>query len=93
MMSLEEEQEILMNAADVLIDIFLAESTLLRTMKLAEANGIENCSLQIAITKTFISDAMERIMVNGKHAIAAFGEGGHPAGGVPAGAEGVRGIG
>ena len=75
MMSLEEEQEILMNAADVLIDIFLAESTLLRTMKLAEANGIENCSLQIAITKTFISDAMERIMVNGKHAIAAFGEG------------------
>lgn len=75
MLELEDEQEILMNAADVMNDIYVAESSLLRLEKLIVKNGIEACDIQIAIVKVFISDAMERINLNGKHAITAFAEG------------------
>jgi len=75
MMDLEKQQEILMYAADVMIDIYAMESTLLRTEKMIQIKGADNCSLFIDITKTFISDAMERVNINGKHAICGYAEG------------------
>jgi alkylation response protein AidB-like acyl-CoA dehydrogenase len=75
MMELQHEQEILMNAADVLMDIFLMESTLLRTEKLVKMKGEEAASVHVDMARCFISDAMERINLNGKHAITAFAEG------------------
>lgn len=75
MQSLENEQEILMNVADMLIDTFNAESALLRAAKLAEKNGEEAAKLQIAIMSVYLSDALERLNTNGKHALAAFAEG------------------
>ncbi len=39
MMKIENEQEILMNIADMAMDTFNAESALLRVMKLAERKG------------------------------------------------------
>jgi alkylation response protein AidB-like acyl-CoA dehydrogenase len=72
MMELEKQQEILMNLADMAIDIFTAESTLLRTEKLIAQKGLEACSHQIAITKCYTNDAMERIYLAGKHALTAF---------------------
>lgn len=75
MMELENQQEILMNLADMAIDIFTAESTLLRTEKLVSLRGEEACVLQILITKTYLSDALERIQMAGKHAVCGFAEG------------------
>ncbi len=75
MMELQHEQEILMNAADVLMDIYLMESCLLRTQKLISLQGLEAAKYHIDMTRVFINDAMERINVNGKHAITAFAEG------------------
>ncbi len=72
MMELEKQQEILINLADMVIDVFTAESTLLRTEKLIALKGEEACEYQIAMTQCFTNDAMERVYLAGKHALAAF---------------------
>jgi len=75
MMALEEEQEILMNAADALLEIFLMESMLLRTIKLSQSKGMDAVALYHQMCKVYFSDALERVNIHGKHAIAAFAEG------------------
>jgi hypothetical protein len=72
MMQLQNEQEILMNIADMSIDTFVAESLLLRVMKLSEreANDVYKDMLNC-----FLYDAADRILKNGKDAINAFAEG------------------
>jgi alkylation response protein AidB-like acyl-CoA dehydrogenase len=75
MQKLEKEQEIIMNVADMLIELYACESVLLRVEKLVNTKGAEACALQIDIAKTYISDAMERINLSGKHAITAFNDG------------------
>ncbi|MBT8326428.1 MAG: acyl-CoA dehydrogenase family protein [Bacteroidia bacterium] len=72
MMELEKQQEILMNLADMAIDVFTAESTVLRTEKLIAQQGEEATLMQIAMTKCYVNDAMERTYLAGKHAITAF---------------------
>lgn len=72
---LQEEQEIIMNLADMLMDLYLAESTLLRVMKLTDILGYEKTGLPMDIFSTFLADATDRIAKNGKEAIAAFAEG------------------
>jgi len=74
MMKLESEQEILMNIADMSIDTFVAESLLLRVMKLAE-EGKENIDLYKDILNCFLYDAADRIHKNGKDAVNSFAEG------------------
>ncbi|MCL4156186.1 UNVERIFIED_CONTAM: hypothetical protein GTU68_037786 [Idotea baltica] len=75
MQDLEKQQEIIMLAADVLMDIFTAESTILRTQKLVSIKGEEASSVQIDATVVFVSDALERIFLNGKRAVCGFAEG------------------
>ncbi len=74
MMQLESEQEILMHMADMIIDTFQAESALLRAMKMQQ-NGNTNAALAIDATRTFLTDAADRINHSGKNAINAFAEG------------------
>ncbi len=75
MQNLEKEQEVMMDIADMLIELFVCESTLLKTEKLISIRGAEACALQIDITKTYISDSLERINLSGKHAIVSFNDG------------------
>jgi alkylation response protein AidB-like acyl-CoA dehydrogenase len=74
MMKLETEQEVLMNIADMAIDTYVAESLLLRVIKLAETSAV-NLSLYKDILNCFLYDAADRIHKNGKDAINAFAEG------------------
>lgn len=75
MMKLSEEQEILMNAADVLADIFVMESALLRAEKIIHTKGQEAAQLYIDMVKCYFFDAMDRINVSGRSALAAFADG------------------
>lgn len=75
MMGLEKEQEILIHAADVLMDILNMESGLLRAEKLVNLHGQEAAQLYVDMVKCYFFDAMDRINVNGKSALAAFAEG------------------
>jgi alkylation response protein AidB-like acyl-CoA dehydrogenase len=72
MMQLEHEQEILMSIADMAIDTYIAESLLLRVMKL---NDQPNASLYRDMLGVFLYDAADRIHKNGRDAINAFAEG------------------
>ena len=68
----KSNKRFLMNLADMAIDVFTAESTVLRTEKLIIKQGEEETKHQISMTKCFVHDAMERCYLAGKHAIAGF---------------------
>ncbi|MBX3254839.1 MAG: acyl-CoA dehydrogenase family protein [Chitinophagaceae bacterium] len=75
MMKIESEQEILMNVADMAINVFHAESALLRVMKMAEARGEAATSLYIDIARAYLYDTADRVSKSGRDAINAFAEG------------------
>lgn len=72
---LSHEQEIIMNASDMIIQLYQAESTLLRTQKLVEKNGETEAEAQISMTKVYIYDVMDKVNKYGKDAINSFAEG------------------
>ncbi len=74
MMALENEQEILMNIANMISELYLSESILLRTEKLMQMNHA-NAKTADAMMRTYLFDSMTRIEAEGKNAIAAFAEG------------------
>jgi len=69
---LNDEQELLMNLADMIIEAYVAESTLLRTQTLIMQRGEAAVSAQIAMTKIYLNEAVDKIWLAGKEAIAAF---------------------
>jgi hypothetical protein len=75
MTKIENEQEVLMNIADMAIETFNAESVLLRAMKIVEMHGEENAANVLDIMRTYLYDAADRINKSGKDAINAFADG------------------
>ena len=72
---LGDEQEILMNVADMLIEIYAAESTILRVEKLVGMKGEEACSGQIDMAKINLHHAVNIVNNAGKEALFAFSDG------------------
>ncbi|WP_200975211.1 acyl-CoA dehydrogenase family protein [Echinicola sp. 20G] len=72
---IEEEQEIMMNLADIMIEIYAVESALLRTEKRVGIQGETACKQQIAMVQVYLSEAVDKINAAGKEAIAAFTSG------------------
>ena len=75
MMKISDEQEILMNIADMAIQTFMAESTLLRVIKTTDKQGAANTALQTDIMRCYLNDANDRLNKAGKEAINAFASG------------------
>jgi len=75
MMKIEQEQEILMNVADMAIQTFNAESALLRAAKMAEAKGEAAAQFELDMMRTYLYDAADNINKFGKDAINAFADG------------------
>ncbi len=75
-LDLKKEQEILTNVANLLIDTFNAESTLLRVEKLADRSDRRHPQeVYEAILQTFLADASARMTKNATDALASFAEG------------------
>ncbi len=72
---LEKHQQLMMCAADILIEIYMAESTILRTEKNAKRLGEEAQATQIAMSKLYLYNAVETAISKGKEAIISFAEG------------------
>lgn len=72
-LDLQTEQEIMMNGADMIIDTYLAESILLRILKLNTLGLVK--PIHEAILKVFLWDATQRVVKNAKDAISSFVEG------------------
>jgi len=72
---LEKHQQVLLAASDILIEIYMAESTILRTQKNAQRFGEENQATQIAMSRLYLYNAVDTIIQKGKEAIVSFAEG------------------
>jgi alkylation response protein AidB-like acyl-CoA dehydrogenase len=57
--NLDEHQQLLMAASDMLIEIYMAESTILRTEKLAKNQGEDKVQEQIAMAKLYLYQAVD----------------------------------
>jgi alkylation response protein AidB-like acyl-CoA dehydrogenase len=75
MTTLAKEQEVLMDIADMLIDIYVGESILLRTEKLVSLKGEAASAEQLDMLRVWLYDAAERLHKSGMDAINSFTEG------------------
>ena len=75
MMTLSKEQEILMNIADIIGYIYLAESTILRVEKLVKLRGEEACTGQLDMMRIYLYQTVDKVSVAGKEALYSFAEG------------------
>ena len=75
MMSLSNEQEILMNIADMAIQVFHAESALLRVIKMTDKQGGAAVAVQTDMMHCYLNDALDNVNKAGKEAINAFADG------------------
>ena len=72
---LEEHQQLLLASADILIEIYMAESAILRTQKNAKRYGEDSQKEEIAMAKLYLYHAVETINQKGKEGIISFAEG------------------
>lgn len=77
MMSLGKEQEILMNIADIIGQVYVAESALLRVEKLYHKNGenLEAVSFQKDLADVYLYETVDKVYLAGKEALNSFAEG------------------
>ncbi len=72
MSELQNQQEILLSAADIIIDAYQMETAILRAQKLA-AKG--DAARQIDMARVFCNDAIQRIETSAKNTLAGMTEG------------------
>ena len=72
---LDAHQQLLMAASDILIEIYMAESTILRTEKLAKKEGEAKVQEQIAMAKLYLYKAVDIVTQKGKESVISFAEG------------------
>ena len=72
---LEEHQQMLLNVSDVLIEVYMVESALLRTEKNVKRFGEENQKNQIYMTQLYLYQAVDTIQSKAKQVIISSSEG------------------
>jgi alkylation response protein AidB-like acyl-CoA dehydrogenase len=74
MMELDKQQEILLNAADIIIEAYAMETAILRAQKLA-AKGAQNSDRYVDMAQVYCNDAIQRVETKAKNTLAAMAEG------------------
>jgi len=74
MMKIRDEQEVLMNVADMLINVYVFESTFLKTQKIAEITGDIN-PIESAMMQVCMHETVKNIRDVGEEALFAFVQG------------------
>ncbi|MCL6586390.1 MAG: acyl-CoA dehydrogenase family protein [Anoxybacillus sp.] len=72
---LEKEQEILVNIADIVSNIYAMESALLRTEKAIQKSGVEKNKQKLLYTEIFCQEAFNEIEAHAKETIVAVEQG------------------
>jgi len=75
MQAIQDQQEIMGVIADMVIETYAMESAVLRAQKIAETKGEAAAVLPIAMTRVYLSQAMEKIEAAAKKVIAAVADG------------------
>ncbi len=75
MMGLSEQQEVLMNCADIIMDAYQMETAILRVKKSVAATGEDVSARQIDMASVYCNDAIQRVETKAKNTIAAIAEG------------------
>ncbi len=75
MMKLQDEQEVLLNAADIIMDAYQMETVILRAKKIAEQKSEEAARIYIDMAGVYCNDAIQRIEMKARNTIAAIAEG------------------
>jgi butyryl-CoA dehydrogenase len=75
MQAIQDQQEVMGAIADITIETYAMESAVLRAQKLVESKGEKEAALAIAMTRVYLTQAMEKIEAAAKRVIAAVAEG------------------
>jgi alkylation response protein AidB-like acyl-CoA dehydrogenase len=75
MQAIQDQQEVMGAIADMTIETYAMESAVLRAQKLVESKGERDAALVIAMTRVYLTQAMEKIEAAAKRVIAAVAEG------------------
>jgi len=75
MTALADEQEVLLGASNIVMDVYAMESAILRAQKLAARQGEEQSALYLDMVRVFCNDAVERVEAEARNTLAAISEG------------------
>ncbi len=73
--AIEEQQEILMSVAEMMIEIYVAESVLVRVEKLIEREGEEKHAIAKDCALVYLHEAVDKVAHAGKEIIQGFAKG------------------
>jgi butyryl-CoA dehydrogenase len=75
MQAIADQQEIMGALADIIIETYAMESSLLRTLKIMQSQGESAAALPVAMTQVYLADGFAKIDAAAKKVIAAVAEG------------------
>jgi alkylation response protein AidB-like acyl-CoA dehydrogenase len=75
MQAIQDQQEVMGAIADMTIETYAMESAVLRAQKLFETKGEKNAAFALAMTRVYLTQAMEKIESAAKKIIAAVADG------------------
>ncbi len=75
MQAIQDKQEIMGAIADMTIEAYAMESAVLRAQKIVQAKGEDSAALPVAMTRVYLSQAMEKVESAARKVIAAVADG------------------